>query len=70
MLTHRSRNLLCVMLLPCLLATAGENFVGVAKIALAAHVPVFLVEAGVSAFTVSFLFRVKPELLTTGRFGT
>jgi cobalt/nickel transport system permease protein len=56
--------------LACLLATAGENFVGVAKLALAAHVPVFFVEAGVSAFTVSFLFRVKPELLTTGRFRT
>jgi cobalt/nickel transport system permease protein len=55
-------------LLACLLSTAGEDFVGVAKLALVAHVPVFIIEAGVSAFTVSFLFRVKPELLDTGRF--
>ena len=55
-------------MLACLLSTAGENFIGVAKLALAAHVPVLIIEAGVSAFTVSFLFRVKPELLDTGRF--
>lgn len=55
--------------LALLLATAGEDFFGVAKIALAAHIPVFLVEAGVSAFAVSFLFRVKPELLDGGRYG-
>ncbi len=50
-----------------LLAAAGDDFIGVAKIALAAHIPVFIVEAGVSAFTVSFLFRVKPELLERKR---
>lgn len=55
-------------MLACLLVTAGEDFWGVAKIALAAHVPVFIIEAGVSAFTISFLYRVKPELLETGRF--
>ncbi|MFH0783019.1 MAG: cobalt transporter CbiM [Pseudomonadota bacterium] len=49
--------------LACLLVTAGEDFFGVAKLALIAHVPVFLIEAGVSAFAISFLFRVKPELL-------
>jgi cobalt/nickel transport system permease protein len=59
---------LAATVLAGLLTTAGENFFGVAKIALAAHVPVFLVEAGVSAFAMSFLFRVKPELLDTGRF--
>lgn len=47
--------------------TAGEDFLGVAKIALAAHVPVFIIEAAVSAFTVSFIFRVKPELLNVRR---
>ncbi len=54
-------------LLAGLLATAGEDFFGVAKLALAAHVPVFIIEAGVSAFTISFLFRVKPELLDITR---
>ncbi len=59
--------LLAATLLAGLLATAGEDFAGVAKIALAAHIPVFIVEAGVSAFAVSFLFKVKPELLDTSR---
>ncbi len=57
---------LAATILAGLLTTAGENFLGVVKLALAAHVPVCIVEAGVSAFAVSFLFRVKPELLDTG----
>lgn len=55
--------LLAAAILALLLATGGEDFLAVIKIALLAHVPVFVVEALVSAFTVSFLFRVKPELL-------
>lgn len=51
------------LLLALLLVTGGEDFWGVAKLALAAHVPVLLVEAGVSAMVVSFLLKVKPELL-------
>jgi cobalt/nickel transport system permease protein len=35
----------------------------VAKIALAAHVPVVVIEGLVSAFTIGFLARVKPALL-------
>lgn len=45
------------------LASAGEDFLGVAQIALAAHVPIFFIEGFVSASTVSFLFKVKPEML-------
>jgi cobalt/nickel transport system permease protein len=55
--------MLAALVLAALLTLAGEDFFGVAKIALIAHVPVFFVEAGVSAFAVTFLFRVKPELL-------
>ncbi|HEY5673738.1 MAG TPA: cobalt transporter CbiM [Malonomonas sp.] len=55
--------LLAAALLALLLSSGGEDFFGVAKLALLAHLPVFLVEGLVSAFTVSFLFRVKPELL-------
>ena len=61
--------LLAALILAALLALAGEDFFGVAKIALLAHIPVFFVEAGVSAFAVTFLFRVKPELLADGRPG-
>lgn len=57
---------LAATILAGLLTTAGEDFFGVAKLALAAHVPVFIIEAGVSAFAMAFLFRVKPELLDTG----
>ncbi len=49
--------------LALLLTTAGEDFMGVAKLALAAHVPVIIIEGFVSAFVISFLFRVRPELL-------
>lgn len=54
---------LAAVILALLLATGGEDFFGVAKIALAAHVPVILIEGAVTAFTVGFLGRVKPELL-------
>ncbi len=54
---------LAAVVLAALLATGGEDFIGVAKIALLAHVPVFIIEGLVSAFTIGFLARVKPELL-------
>ncbi len=54
---------LAAIILAALLATGGEDFFGVAKIALAAHVPVILIEGGVSAFTIGFLAKVKPALL-------
>ncbi|SLM29758.1 conserved membrane hypothetical protein [Desulfamplus magnetovallimortis] len=49
--------------LALLLATGGEDFMGVAKIALAAHIPVIIIEGVVSGFTIGFLARVKPALL-------
>ncbi|GAB4183686.1 MAG: cobalt transporter CbiM [Geothermobacteraceae bacterium] len=55
--------LLAAVLLACLLATGGEDFLGVAKLALLAHLPVIAIEAIVTALTISFLARVKPELL-------
>lgn len=54
---------LAALMLALLLATGGEDFFGVAKIALAAHVPVIVIEGLVSAFTIGFLARVKPALL-------
>ena len=54
---------LAATILALLLATGGEDFFGVAKIALLAHVPVIIVEGAVSAFTIGFLARVKPALL-------
>lgn len=54
---------LAVVVLALFLLSGGEDFLGVAKIALAAHLPVLGIEAAVSAFTVSFLYKVKPDLL-------
>ncbi len=54
---------LSVLLLALLLVTGGEDFFGVAKIAMYAHLPVLAIEAAISAFAVSFLYKVKPELL-------
>jgi cobalt/nickel transport system permease protein len=55
--------LLAALLLALLLATGGDSFLGVARIAVLAHVPVMVVEGVVGGFVISFLFRVKPELL-------
>jgi len=54
---------LSALVLALLLLTAGEDFWGVAKIALYAHLPVIVIEAAISAFSVSFLYKVKPDLL-------
>lgn len=54
---------LAAIILAGLLVTGGEDFFGVAKIALAAHVPVIIIEGAVSALTIGFLARVKPALL-------
>ncbi len=51
--------------LALLLVAGGEDFFGVAKIALLAHVPVIIIEGAVSALTIGFLARVKPSLLQT-----
>ena len=54
---------LAAIILAALLVTGGEDFFGIAKIALLAHVPVIIIEGVVSAFTIGFLARVKPALL-------
>ncbi|MGD9974032.1 MAG: cobalt transporter CbiM [Desulfatirhabdiaceae bacterium] len=54
---------LSVLMLALLLMTGGEDFVGVAKIAMYAHLPVLAIETAISGIVVSFLIRVKPELL-------
>jgi cobalt/nickel transport system permease protein len=54
---------LAAVFLAGLLATGGEDFFGVAKIALAAHVPVIAIEGVMSGLTIGFLARVQPALL-------
>jgi len=51
------------LLLGFSLYLTGEAFLPVAKVVVAAHFPVMVVEGGVTAACVLFLRRVKPELL-------
>jgi len=51
------------LLLALLLTTTGKAFLPVAKLALFAHLPLMVVEGLVTAAAVSFLARVKPEML-------
>jgi cobalt/nickel transport system permease protein len=60
---------LAVLFLALLLLTGGEDFRGVAKVAMVAHLPVIAIETAVSAFVVSFLYKVKPELLEVSSAG-
>lgn len=48
------------------LVTTDESFVTVAKLAVIAHVPVMLIEGVITAFCVSFLKKVQPNLLDNG----
>jgi cobalt/nickel transport system permease protein len=45
------------------LVFTGESFVAAAKLVLAAHVPVMLIEGVLTAMCVSFLKKVSPEIL-------
>ena len=45
------------------MAISGENFFGVAKLAAAVHLPVMIIEGIITGFVVSFLQKVKPEIL-------
>ena len=55
--------ILAVLFLALFLFSAGGDFIGVARLTMYAHLPVVIIESAVSAFAVSFLYRVKPELL-------
>jgi len=55
--------LFSTLLLAVFLVTTGDEFIGTAKIAAIAHLPVIIVEAIITGFIVSFIKKVKPELL-------
>lgn len=54
---------LAALILALLLISTGSEFVGVAKLALLAHLPVIIIEAIITGFIALFLKTVKPELL-------
>jgi cobalt/nickel transport system permease protein len=51
------------VILALLLLTTGSEFMVVAKLAVWAHLPVMVIEALIAAFVVTFLKKVKPEML-------
>ncbi len=55
--------ILAALFLAGLLFLSNEDFWGVAKLALAWHLVVAAIESAISAFTVSFLCKVKPEAI-------
>lgn len=56
--------LLSAVLTAGALALSGEAFAGAAKMLLAAHLPVMVVEGIITGFAYTFLAKVKPEALT------
>ena len=51
------------LILALALITTGSEFMGVAKYAALAHLPVIVIEAIITGFIASFLMKVKPEIL-------
>jgi cobalt/nickel transport system permease protein len=51
------------LFLALLLALSGDEFIGVAKVAFLAHIPVMIIEGAVTGFAAAFLHKVKPEIL-------
>ncbi len=51
------------LILALALITTGSEFMGVAKYAALAHLPVMIIEAIITGFIASFLMKVKPEIL-------
>ena len=45
------------------LVTTGSEFMGVAKYAVIAHIPVMIIEGIMTGFIASYLVKVKPEIL-------
>ena len=48
------------------LVFTGENFLEVAGLVVAAHLPIMVIEGIITAFCVAFLKKVKPEMLPGG----
>ncbi|RLE11624.1 cobalt transporter CbiM [Candidatus Aerophobetes bacterium] len=51
------------VILALALITTGGEFMGVAKYAVLAHLPIMVIEGIITGFIASFLMKVKPEIL-------
>jgi cobalt/nickel transport system permease protein len=59
--------LLSILLTAFSLVCSGEEFTGIAKVMVAAHLPVVFIEGVVNVFIVTLLKKVKPEILEFSR---
>jgi len=59
--------LLSILFTAFSLVCSGEEFTGIAKIMVAAHLPVVFIEGVVNVFIVTLLKKVKPEILEFSR---
>ncbi|MCK5194296.1 MAG: energy-coupling factor ABC transporter permease, partial [Desulfobulbaceae bacterium] len=57
---------LASLLMALALALSDTGFLATAKLVVAVHLPVMIIEGFITMFTVSFLARVKPEILQLG----
>jgi cobalt/nickel transport system permease protein len=57
--------LLAGLLMALSLALSDSGFLDTAKLVVAAHLPIMIIEGFITMFTVSFLARVQPEILLT-----
>jgi cobalt/nickel transport system permease protein len=55
------------LLIACTLILTGESFMNVAKVIIITHIPVMIIEGIITAFSVLFLKRVKPEILEVSK---
>ncbi len=55
--------LLAALLMAFSLALSDSGFIDTAKLVVAAHLPIMIIEGFITMFTVSFLARVQPEIL-------
>lgn len=54
---------LSAFILAIFLITTGDEFVGLAKIAFLSHLPIMIIEGFITGFVVTFLMKVKPEII-------
>ncbi len=52
-----------VVLIALCLVTTGEVFINIARAGVIAHLPVIVIEGFITMFTLSFIKKVKPEIL-------
>lgn len=59
--------LLSSLLMALALASTDKGFIQAAKLVIAAHIPLMIIEGIITMFTVSFLAKVQPEFLRMGK---